>query len=166
MALNGSKEKIVTDNLEQIKEWLSQGVTMTAIAKTLHISKQTLYKHLKNLLQIDGADAADGLDALKKVRAPAVKNLENSMYNSAMGGKVTLKQYVKLKHIEYNENGKKAREWEELKEVEVEEFIKPDTTAGIFLLKNWGNYMNEPRAMEFRQKEIELREKQVNATVW
>ena len=88
------------------------------------------------------------------------------MFNAALGGKVTLKQFVKLKHIEYNENGKKAREWEELQEVEVEEFIKSDTTAGIFLLKNWGNYMNEPRAMEFRKKELELKEKQVDANVW
>ena len=164
MAENGSKREIVLDNLEQIKEWLSQGITMTAIAKGLHISKQTLYKHLKEFLPDE--DGKSGLDALKKQRAPAVAALENSMYNSALGGKVRLKQCVKLKHIEYNENGKKAREWEELKEVEVEEYIKPDTTAGIFLLKNWGNYMNEPRAMEFRQKELELKEKQVDATVW
>ena len=158
MAVNNSKEAIVVENLDKIKEWLGNGITMTAIAKNLHISKQTLYTHLKKHL-------TDGLDEIKNTRAPAVANLENAMYESAMGGKVTLKQYVKLKHIEY-ENGKKAREWEELKEVEVEEFIKSDTTAGIFLLKNWGNYMNEPRAMEFRKKELELKEKQVDATVW
>jgi len=158
MAVNNSKEAIVIENLDKIKEWLGNGVTMTAIAKNLHISKQTLYNHLKKHLK-------DGLDEIKNDRQPAVLNLENSMYESALGGKVRLKQYVKLKHIEY-ENGKKAREWEELKEVEVEEYIKPDTTAGIFLLKNWGNYMNEPRAMEFRQKELELKEKQVDATVW
>lgn len=158
MAVNNSKEAIVIENLDKIKEWLGNGVTMTAIANNLHISKQTLYNHLKKHLK-------DGLDEIKNDRQPAVLNLENSMYESALGGKVRLKQYVKLKHIEY-ENGKKAREWEELKEVEVEEYIKPDTTAGIFLLKNWGNYMNEPRAMEFRQKELELKEKQVDATVW
>lgn len=163
MAVNNSKKDIVLENLEAIKERLSKGVTMTAIAKELRISKQTLYKHLKDYLS---AEETDGLDALKKVRAPAVAALENSMYNSALGGKVRLKQYVKLKHTEYDENGKKAREWEELQEVEVEEYIKPDTTAGIFLLKNWGNYMNEPRAMEFRQKELELKEKQVDANLW
>ena len=163
MAANGSKEKIVLENLDKIKDWLSQGVTVTAIARNLHMSKQTLYKHLKAHLKYD---EVDGLDALKNIREPLVKNLENSMYEAALGGKVTLKQYVKLKHIEYNENGKKAREWEELQEVEVEEYIKQDTTAGIFLLKNWGNYMNEPRAMEFRAKELELKEKQVDANTW
>lgn len=151
-----SKRDTVIENLDKIKEWLSQGVTMKDIAAELGMSKQTLYVHL---------NAIDS-DTIKKAREPAVKALENSMFNAALGGKVTLKQYVKLKHIEYNENGKKAREWEELQEVEVEEFIKSDTTAGIFLLKNWGNYMNEPRAMEFRKKELELKEKQVDATTW
>lgn len=158
MAVNNSKEAIVVENLEKIKEWLGNGITMTAIAKNLHISKQTLYNHLKKHLD-------DGLDEIKNSRRPAVEALENSMFEAAIGGKVTLKQYVKLKHIEY-ENGKKLREWEELKEVEVEEYIKQDTTAGIFLLKNWGNYMNEPRAMDIRKKELELKEKQVDATVW
>ena len=162
MVVNNNKESIVVENLEKIKEWLSQGVTMTAIAKNLHMSKQTLYTHLKKHLRYD---TLDGLDALKNLREPAVKELENSMFNAALGGKVTLKQYVKLKHIEY-ENGKKVREWEELQEVEVEEYVKQDTTAGIFLLKNWGNYMNEPRAMEFRKKELELKEKQVDANTW
>ena len=159
MAINNSKEAIVVENLEKIKEWLGNGITMTAIAKNLHISKQTLYNHLKKHLP-------DGLDEIKKTRAPLVTKLENSMYESALGGKVTLKQYVKCKHIEYNENGKKTREWEELHEVEVEEYIKQDTTAGIFLLKNWGNYMNEPRAMEFRKKELELKKKQVESNLW
>lgn len=163
MAVNGSKKDIVLKNLDKIKEWLGQGITMTAIAANLHMSKQTLYKHVKELL---GEDGQDGLDAIKSIREPAVKALENSMFNAALGGKVKLKQAVKLKHVEYNENGKKAREWEEMQEVEVEEYIKSDTTAAIFLLKNWGNYMNEPRAMEFRQKELELKEKQVDATVW
>lgn len=158
MAVNNSKEAIVVENLEKIKEWLGNGVTMTAIAKNLHISKQTLYNHLKKHLK-------DGLDEIKNNRQPAVEALENSMYNAALGGLVKTKQYVKLKNIEY-ENGKKAREWEDVKEVEVEEYIKPDITAGIFLLKNWGNYMNEPRAMEIRKQELELKEKQVEATVW
>lgn len=151
-----SKRDTVIENLDKIKEWLSQGVTMKTIAAELGMSKQTLYVHLNS---IDS-------DAIKKAREPAVEALENSMFNAALGGKVTLKQYVKTKHIEYNENGKKAREWEEVQEVEVEEYIKQDTTAGIFLLKNWGNYMNEPRAMEIRKKELELKEKQVDANVW
>lgn len=150
-----NKKDIVIENMDKIKEWLSKGLTMRDIAKNLGMSKQTLYVHLKSF----------DSDIIKKGREPAVKVLENSMYNAAVGGMVRTKQYVKLKRCEY-ENGKKAREWEELQEVEVEEYIKPDITAGIFLLKNWGNYMNEPRAMEIRKQELALKEKQVDATVW
>jgi hypothetical protein len=76
-----------------------------------------------------------------------------------------VKKHVKLKRIEY-ENGKKLSEYEEMVEYEEEVYYPPDTTAGIFLLKNWGNYMNEPRAMEIRKQELELREKQMKANNW
>ena len=156
MAKNNSKEYIVTDNLEKIKEWLAKGVTMKAIAANLKISKQTLYKYLNNI---------DGLDFLKNARAPAVEELENTMMVSALGYTRTIKKHAKVKRIEY-ENGKKALEYEEMVEYEEEVYYPPDTTAGIFLLKNWGNYMNEPRAMDIRKKELELREKQVESNLW
>ena len=155
MAVNNSKAHIVTENLDKIKEWLAEGVSMKAIADNLHISKQTLYKYLN----------IDGLDTIKNSRQPCVENLENTMYRSACGYATKVKKYAKLKRCEY-ENGKKSYEWEEMVEYEETVFSPPDITAGIFLLKNWGNYMNEPRAMEIRKKELELREKQVDATVW
>ena len=157
MAVNNCKKDIVLNNLEQIKEWIAQGMSMRSIAQALGVSKQTLYKHIKA--------STDGLDTIKNNRAVAVEELENTMFRSAKGYTVKVKKYEKVKRCIY-ENGKKAEEWEEMKEYEVEEFIKPDTTAGIFLLKNWGNYMNEPRAMEYRKKELELKEKQVDANVW
>ena len=56
--------------------------------------------------------------------------------------------------------------WNQLVEYEETIYYPPSDTAGIFLLKNWGNYMNEPRAMEYRKKELELKEKQVEAITW
>lgn len=153
MATN-SKKEVVEQNLGNIKEWMSQGATMESIAKALHMSKQTLYKYLK-----------DDLDAIKNSRAPAVKELECTMFNSAKGYTRTVKKYAKLKRCIYDE-GKKWKEWEEMVEYEEEVYYPPSDTAGIFLLKNWGNYMNEPRAMDIRQKELELREKQVDANLW
>lgn len=153
--MSNSKKDYILENMEQIKQWISEGVFIQDIAKNLGVSKQTLYKYV-NMSE---------LDAIKKAREPAVKALENSMYNAALGGLVRTKQYVKLKRIEY-ENGKKAKEWEDLEEVEVEEYVKPDITAGIFLLKNWGHYMNEPRALEIRKEELDLKKKQVEANDW
>jgi len=150
-----SKKDIVIENMDKIKEWLSQGVTIGAIAKNLHISKQTLYKYL-NL---------EGLDTIKNARAPAVKHLENTMFSSALGHTRRVKKYQKVKKCIY-EDGKKLEEWEEMAEYEEEVYYPPDITAGIFLLKNWGKYMNEPVALDIRKKELELKEKQVEANLW
>lgn len=140
------------DNLDKIKAWIANGVTIKQIADNLHISKQTLYKYLH--------ETDEGLDIIKNSRQPAVEDLENTLYTSARGYVRTVTKYVKLKRCEYEE-GRKVREWEELVECEEEVYFPPDTTAGIFLLKNWAGYMNEPKALEIRKKELELKEKQV-----
>ena len=160
MAVNNSKKDVITENAEKIKEWLGQGVPMGTIAKALKISKTTLYKHMGEL---DGG--TDSLDAIKKYREPAVENLENTMYMSACGFERTVKKCAKLKRITY-ENGKKANEWEEMVEYEETVYFPPDTTAGIFLLKNWAGYMNEPAIADLRKKELELKEQQIKANSW
>lgn len=153
---NRSKKNIVLDNLDNIKEWLSQGISVDSIAKTLGVSRPTIYKYA-NL---------DNIYTIKESREPAVKELENTMFMTAKGYERKVKKYAKVKRCIYNENGKKAEEYEEMVEYEETVYYAPDTTAGIFLLKNWGDYMNEPRAMEYRKKELELKEKQVDANTW
>ena len=160
MAVNNSKKEIVLENMDKIKEWLGQGVAMSTIAKALKISKTTLYKHIGEL---DGS--IDGLDAIKKYREPAVENLENTMYMSACGYERKVKKCAKVKRTMYD-NGKKAEEWEEMVEYEETVYFPPDTTAGIFLLKNWAGYMNEPAIADLRKKELELKEQQIKANSW
>lgn len=160
MAVCNSKKDIVLQHMDKIKEWISQGVPMGTIAKTIGVSKTTLYKHIADL---DGG--LNSLDVIKKCREPAVENLENTMYTSACGYERTVKKYAKLKRCEY-ENGKKLREWEDMVEYEETIYYPPDTTSGIFLLKNWGRYMNEPATVDIRKKELELKEKQVEANSW
>jgi len=152
------KKAIIEENLEKIEEWTAQGLTLKQIAQNLNISESTLYKYK--------AESAKFTESVKKGREKSVQVLENSMYEAAIGYKYRTTVPVKTKHVEYGENGKKLREWEEVVEVEVTEYVPPNTTAAIFLLKNWGGYTNEPAAMEIRQKELELKEKQVEATMW
>jgi len=160
VALNNSKKDIVLENMEKIKEWIGQGVSMGTIAKTIGVSKTTLYKHIA-----DTEQGLNSLDTVKKYREPAVEKLENTMYQSACGYERTVKKYAKVKRCMY-ENGKKSEEWEEMVEYEETQYFPPDTTAGIFLLKNWAGYMNEPATVGIRKKELELREKQVDAQMW
>ena len=151
-------KEIIESNLDNIEQWTKDGLTIKQIAKNLGISDRTLYRHK--------SDSDSQLSrSIKSGRAVSVEHLENTMYMTAQGYTRTVKKYQKVKRCIY-ENGKKAEEWEEMVEYEEEVYYPPDTTAGIFLLKNWGNYMNEPRAMEIRKKEVELKEKQVEANLW
>lgn len=160
-ALNNSKREIVVKNMDKIKEWIGEGMSMATIAKAIGVSKTTLYKYVADL-----NSGLTGLDAVKKYREPAVEELENTMFTSAKGFERKVKKYAKVKRCIYNEQGKKSEEWEEMVEYEETVYYPPDTTAGIFLLKNWAAYMNEPATVALRKKEVELREKQVEANTW
>lgn len=152
-----SKEQTILDNLDKIKEWAASGLTIAQIAKNLGMARSTLNRY-KSLLPVIE-------DTVKKARMDAVKTLENTMFTSAVGYTRKVKKYQKVKRTLY-ENGKKAEEWEEMVEYEEEQFYPPDNTAGIFLLKNWGRYSNEPLNIDIRQKELELKEKQLDANSW
>lgn len=153
------KKEIIEKNLEQIEEWAANGLTIKQIADNLGVSRSTLHKYKSQCKKIS--------DTVKKGREEAVLTLENAMFRAATGYNYVTTEPVKTKHIEYNpETGKKLREWEEVVEVEVVEHVPANATAGIFLLKNWAKYSNEPATVEIREKELELREKQVEAAIW
>lgn len=153
-----SKKDIILDNIENIKKWSKDGLTMAQMAHNLGIAPSTFYKYKSSI--------AEFKETVKKGREEAIKQLENAMYKNALGYEIKVKRYVKLKRCEYNENGKKKEEWEELVEYEDTEIVKADTTAAIFLLKNWAKYANEPRAIDVREKEMELKEKQAEENAW
>jgi len=160
LAVNNSKREIVLQHMDKIKEWIGQGVAMGTIAKAIGVSKTTLYKHIADL-----DSGLNSLDTIKKYREPAVDQIENTMFTSACGYERKVKKYAKVRRCVY-ENGKKSEEWEEMVEYEETVYYPPDTTAGIFLLKNWADYANEPRAMEYRKEELELKKKQVESNLW
>lgn len=152
-----SAKKIIKDNLDRIEKWVAAGLSMKEVAKNLGISERTLYKYK--------AEDPQFMQTVKKARQVCVEILENTMFKSATGFTQTLKKYEKVKRCTYKD-GKKLKEWEEVVELEVEEYFKPDITAGIFLLKNWGNYVNEPRVLEIRQQELELQKKKIEDSGW
>ena len=74
--------------------------------------------------------------ALKKGKELADYEMENALYKKGTGYTVTLRKPIKLKEVEYDNNGKKISEKEKIEYAEVEEYIPPDVTAQIFWLKN------------------------------
>lgn len=157
MARPNSSEKIIRDNLDKIQNWSASGLTMKEIAGNLGISDTTLYKYQNEIPEL--------FDCIKKGRQATVETLENSMFKSATGFMQKVKKYEKIKRCTY-ENGKKANEWEEMVEYEEEIYIKPDTGAAIFLLKNWGNYADNPKMIELRKREIDLQERKLEDGGW
>lgn len=152
-----SAKKIINENLDKIEKWVSSGLSMKEIALNLGISERTLYKYK--------AEDPQFTQTVKKARQPAVEILENTMFKAACGFMQTVHKYEKIKRTTY-ENGKKSEEWEEMVEYDEQVYFKPDITAGIFLLKNWGNYMNEPRALELKRQEVELQKQKIENSEW
>lgn len=153
-----SKKEMVLNNLDKIAEMSSRGLTKKDIANQLGVSSSTLQKYTSEIKEVD--------ECIKSNRKKPVQVLEGVLYTAAQGSREIVKKHMKVKNIEYWENGKKKREWEEVVEYEELEIISPDIGANIFLLKNWGKYANEPRIVEIRQKDHELKKKQVENNDW
>lgn len=147
-----SAKKIIKDNMKRIEKWVASGLSMKEVAKNLGISERTLYKYK--------SDDAEFMQTVKNARQVAVETLENTMFKSATGFTHILHKHEKLKRCIYKD-GKKLKEWEEVVEYDEEVYFKPDMTSAIFLLKNWGNYLDNPKLMELRKEEIELQKKKI-----
>lgn len=152
-----TKKQVILDNLDNIEKWTAEGLTLRQIAKNLGVAESTLYKYKSGSEEIK--------ETIKKGRQVSVTELENTMLTSALGYTRKVKRYAKVKRELY-ENGKKSETWEEMVEYEEEVYYPPDNTAGIFLLKNWGRYSNEPLNIDIRKRELELKKQQLDANSW
>ncbi len=143
-------DTIIVPRIEEIKEWLQQGKTDKECAKMLGITPRTFSKHKNSISSFSSI--------IKNERQPKVEEIENSMFDSAIGFTKKVQKAMKLKTVEY-ENGKRLRETEKIEYYTEEVYIPPNTTAGIFLLKNWGDYTNEPQNLILKKRELKLKEK-------
>ena len=94
-------------------------------------------------------------DAIKKGRESLVNELKSTLIRKAKGFQYSEKKTIK-------ENGKVVRE-----EI-YEKASLPDVAALNLLLKNYDkdNWSNDPQMLKLREKELELRERQVDANEW
>lgn len=94
-------------------------------------------------------------DILKKGREALVNDLKSTLIRKAKGFNYTEKKTVKKDgHVVQEEVYEKAS--------------LPDVAALNLLLKNYDkdNWSNDPQMMKLRQKELELREKQIEQNEW
>lgn len=129
---NEEKQKVLS-------AWSRAGLTDEEIARQIGISRSTLIEWKKKYPQIGKALSA-GKDFADRL-------VEDSLYKKALGFYVFEQKTFKIKNIEYDENGKKISEKEELQTAEERHYIEPDIKAIIFWLKN--------RKPEFWREKVE-----------
>lgn len=113
---------------EKIREWANDGLSAKEIAENMGISRSTLYEWVEKNSDIS--------DSFTCGRTRANEVVENSLFKRCCGYNAPVKKIIKLKNVEYGENGKIIRAWEESKEVEEEIHVPIDTAAVKFYLTN------------------------------
>lgn len=118
MAKGKYHEWIEDDNLIKIEAWARDGLTDEQIADNIGIVKSTLYEWKNKYKEFS--------DALKRGKEVVDIEVENALFKNAVGGFVEEeKTYVS------EVDGVMTKRKEIFKR-----YIKPDTTAQIFWLKN------------------------------
>ena len=132
--------------LKDIPEML-QTMTEEQVAKKLGVAYSSWNKYKLDFTELS--------EVIKKGNADLVSELKSVLKKRAKGF-----QYEERKVIK--EHGVVVRE-----EIYTKSAL-PDVASINLLLKNYDkdNWANDPQTLELRKKELELKEKQVEATVW
>lgn len=118
---------LTPEGLLKLQGWAVDGLTDEQIADNMGISRSTLNEWKKKYSDIS--------DTLKKNKEIADRNVENALYERALGGTHTVTKAVKLKESYYDKQGRKCEK--EIVQMVLEQVYVPgDTTAQIFWLKN------------------------------
>lgn len=136
----------VEPNLDKIKE-MALTMTEKQIAQSLGVAYSSFMEYKKQYSELS--------ESLKKGRQDLVIELKSALIKKALGFEYSEKKTVK-------EYGTVVRE-----EVTVKH-TQPDVAALNLLLKNYDkdNWANDPQMLKIREKEIELKEKQIENNNW
>ena len=119
---------LIPERAEVISTWARNGLTKEEIAEQMGTSRSTLAVWAKKCPDIS--------DALKNARAYADARVENALFKKAVGYTVLVPREIRTKRAEYDKDGRKIEESEEIKIQMVEEYVQPELGAIAFYLKN------------------------------
>lgn len=128
-------------------EVMCQNMTDKQIAEALGVAYSS-FKEYKTKYP-------DLMATIKKGRQSLVTDLKSTLISKAKG-------------FSYEEKKTIIKAGIVTQETIYTKYSPPDVAAINLLLKNYDkdNWANDPQALELRKKELELREKQVEATTW
>lgn len=115
------------DNLLLLKAWARNGLTDAAIANKIHIHPSTLWEWKKKVPQIS--------EALSRTKEIVDTEVENKLFESCIGFKVTVQEPMKLKTVKMKA-GEGRIEEEHVVMVEREIYVAPNVIAQKFWLAN------------------------------
>ena len=122
-----AEEWLKPDSLLLLKGWARNGLTDAAIAEKMQVSKTTLWTWKKKHPEI--------LEALARTKEIVDTEVENKLYESCLGFKVTVREPIKLKTVK-QKAGEGRIEEEHVEMVEREIYIAPNVIAQKFWLAN------------------------------
>ena len=127
MAKGKYQEWLEPEGLLKIEGWARDGLTDEQIAQNMGVAYSTFRTW---------RDKYSALSAvLKKNKDVADRQVENSLFERALGGTHEVRKTFKVKEKYYDDHGKLC-EKEKLVQATDEVYIPGDTTAQIFWLKN------------------------------
>lgn len=141
-----SKTDIILNNLDLIRNLKSNGATDLQIAKQLNICPATWYKNLKEIPELQ--------EIMEDSKIQVADKLEGELFKKSLKHTLTTTRTI-------TKNG------ETITEV-TEKEVDGDTASLIFLLKNYApnKWSNDWKALEIKQRELELKEKALEKDLW
>lgn len=127
MAKGKYQEWLEPEGLLKIEGWARDGLTDEQIADNIGVSRSTLNSWKDKYSDIS--------DTLKRGKEVVDRQVENSLFERALGGTHEVRKTFKVKEKYYDDHGKLC-EKEKLVQATDEVYIPGDTTAQIFWLKN------------------------------
>ena len=147
----GRKNKYLTDvkpRFDEIAEMCKLGATDKEIAENLGIHKATFCDYKNRYSEFN--------ELIKRSRQNPILQIKKALFKRACGFKYSEKKIIT------NEAG-------EVKEEEYIKYALPDPASAMILLKHWARdegWTNDPAQLAIKKKELELKEKALQAEDW
>jgi hypothetical protein len=147
----GKYDEQVKSRFYDIEQWLNEGLSEKQIITNLGIGKTSWesYKHKYPEL----------VELIKKGSQTQVTEVVNSLFKNATGYYYYIEEAVKVKDADGREH---------LEKISLKKFSKPETGAIAFFLKNKDkmNWQDNPRMIDAKYEELELRRKESDFRSW
>ena len=136
---------LTEDGLLRISAWARNGLSNEQIAENIGISRKTFQEWLKRFPELK--------EAVRESKEVADIHVENALFKKCLGYTVEVTNHMKVRKVEYSDDGKKIAETEELVPVMDEVHIPADTNAQKFWLQHrkpedWGKAVEELNSEE------------------